>query len=87
MYKLVASEIMAKTETEGKIQQLISIAACKMTWWFLYHAMTFQKNDDLEVAEIGTRQEIRVGGRSENVNKKYNNETATTQERKVHAIW
>jgi hypothetical protein len=48
--------------------------------------MTFQKNDDLEVAEIGTRQEIRVGGRSENVNKKYNNETATTQERKVHAI-
>jgi hypothetical protein len=46
----------------------------------------FQKNDDLEVAEIGTRQEMRVGSRSENVNKKYKNETATTQERKFHAI-
>jgi len=46
----------------------------------------FQKNDDLEVAEIGTQQEMRVGSRSENVNKKYNNEAATTQERKVHAI-
>jgi len=46
----------------------------------------FQKNDDLEVAEIGTRHEMKVGSRSENVNKKYNNETATIQDRKVHAI-
>jgi hypothetical protein len=46
----------------------------------------FQKNDNLEVAGIGTQQEIRVGGRPENVNKKYNNETATTQEREFHAI-
>lgn len=48
--------------------------------------MRFRSNDDLEVAEIGTRQEMRVESRSESVNKKYNDKTAMTQERKVHVI-
>lgn len=46
-----------------------------------------QKNDGLEVTEIGTREGMRVGSRFENVNEKYNDETATTQERKVHVIY
>ena len=53
---------------------------------YITKGSAFQKNDGLEVAEIGTREDMRVGSRSENVNKN-DNETATTQERKVHAIY